>query len=246
MSIYVKICLTAVGLLLAYVVFQYIRTRHYIQLGVPLANSAVRYEQHPTNPTIRLLTIGDSTVVGTGASKPEDSVAGLIGHDYPTMDITNAGKNGARLADLPAKFAQYSNDQFDVVLVQIGGNDVWRFTPFTDIESSLNTVLAEAERVGKHVIILHGGDFKSAKALPLGTRWLFSWRSSRLRDLYKRVIPTTAAQYVDLWTVDLDNPERAAAFYAVDRFHPSSSGYADWYAGIKPALSSVISFEATE
>ncbi len=236
MSIYTKISILLIGLLAVHVITQYIRTRHYLNIGIPLASRAVRYEQHPADPTTRILVIGDSTAVGTGADRPEDSTAGLIGQDFPTSDITNLGVNGARLADLPDRFKVLGDDQFDIVLVQIGGNDVWHFTPFTQIEVSLTTVLKEADRVGKRVVILHGGDFATAKALPLGTRWLFSWRSKKLRDLYLRITPEYGAHYVDLWHINGDQRDHATAFYAVDRFHPSSSGYADWYAQIKPVL----------
>lgn len=236
MTITTKITLGLAILLSIYILGQYFRTRHYLNIGVPLAAKTIAYEQHPINPTTKLLVIGDSTAVGTGASRPEESIAGLIGQDYPTIDITNKGKNGARLADLPEKFAELSDDQFDVVLVQIGGNDVWHFTPFQKIEDSLITVLKEANRVGKRVVILHGGDFATAKALPLGTRWLFSWRSAKLRDLYLKMVPEYGASYVDMWQVNRNDPARAAQFYAIDSFHPSSSGYADWYSQIKPAL----------
>jgi lysophospholipase L1-like esterase len=231
-----KITLGISILLIVYVVAQYFRTRHYINIGVPLAARAVAYEQHPAEPTSHILVIGDSTAVGTGADRPEESTAGLLGHDYPEADIVNRGVNGARLADLSTSFVEFDDQEFDLVLVQIGGNDVWHFTRFTDIEDSLNNVLADATRVGKHVMIMHGGDFASAKALPLGTRWLFSWRSAKLRELYQRVVPEYGASYVDVWHANDNKPDRAAAFYAADNFHPSSSGYADWYAEIKLKL----------
>ncbi len=228
-----KIALGVSTVFIAYVAAQYVRTRHYINIGVPLAAKAIAYEQHPENPTSRILVIGDSTAVGTGADKPEDSTAGLLGKDYPQADIVNRGVNGARLADLSTSFVEFEDQEFDLVLVQIGGNDVWHFTPFTDIEASLNNVLTDATRVGKYVLIMHGGDFASAKALPYGSRWLFSWRSAKLRDLYLRLVPTYSATYIDLWHTNDNEPDRIAAFYAADNFHPSSSGYADWYAEIK-------------
>lgn len=236
MSITTKIILGLVIALAIYVIAQYIRTRHYLAIGIPLSEAAVAYEQHPENPTHKILVIGDSTAVGTGATQPTDSTAGLLGKDYPTADILNRGVNGARLADLPSRFAQFEDQQFDLVLVQIGGNDVWHFTPFNKIETQLNAVLTEATRVGKHVVMMHGGDFISAKALPLGTRWIFSGRSSKLRNLYQRVLPSYGVSYVDVWHANDDKPDRAAAFYAIDQFHPSSSGYADWYTQIKLAL----------
>src|SRR3989338_7153591 len=35
----------------------------------------------------RILIAGDSTAVGAGAAKPEDTIAGRLAHDFPQADI---------------------------------------------------------------------------------------------------------------------------------------------------------------
>lgn len=230
-----------VGLVVAvaiYAIAQYIRTRYYIHIGITLAEAAVAYEQHPDNPTGKILVIGDSTAVGTGAKTSLDSTAGLLGKDYPTADITNKGVNGSRVADLVDRFTKFEPDQFDLVLIQIGGNDIVRFTNLADLETNLKTVLTEANRVGKQVIIVHCGNLGTAKLLPLGTRWIFTQQTAKLRAIYQRLAPQYHAQYVDLWRLGADDPfaRDPNTYYAADYFHPSSAGYADWYTHIKLAL----------
>jgi lysophospholipase L1-like esterase len=226
------------GLIIIYIVVQYLRTRHYLQLGLMIADQAIAYEQHPTSPTARILVIGDSTTVGTGATTPQDSTAGLLGHDFPTADIMNQGVNGARVADLTTRFAEFSDDEFDLVLVQIGGNDIVRFTNYQQLEKDLHTVLAEAQRVGKQVVLLHCGDFGTARLLPVGTRWLITHRTKQLRAIYLRLAPQYEVRYVDLLRPRDRDPfaNDPATYYAADQFHPSSTGYADWYEHIKPIV----------
>lgn len=238
MTLTTKIILGLVIALTIYVIVQYIRTRYYIHIGIALAEAAVAYEQHPDNPTQNILVIGDSTAVGTGAMEPADSTAGLLGKDYPTADITNKGVNGSRVADLVDRFTELEDDQFDLVLIQIGGNDIVRFTNLDVLETDIKTVLTEANRVGKQVIILHCGNLGTATLLPLGTRWLFTQRTAKLRAIYQRLAPQYHAQYVDLWRLGADDPfaHDPSTYYAADYFHPSSAGYADWYAHIKLAL----------
>lgn len=235
MNIAIKISVVIFVVLAVYCVAQYIRSRHYVDIGIGLANVAVPYEQHPADANLRFLVIGDSTAVGTGASKPQDSTAGQLGAQYPTADIINKGVNGAKTHELPDRFAEFEDKQFDLVLVQIGGNDIVRFTNLTDVETNLRAILAEADRVGKQVIILHCGDFGTAKLLPVGTRWIFSRRTEHVRAIYQRVTPDYNAMYVDLWRKDNNDPfaDEPNMFYAVDYFHPSSAGYADWYAHIQ-------------
>ncbi|MBI4408030.1 MAG: SGNH/GDSL hydrolase family protein [Candidatus Kerfeldbacteria bacterium] len=238
MSLTLKICLSLLAIVAIYSVAQYLRSRHYAQIGIQLAEQTTPYEQHPTNPTHHFLVIGDSTAVGTGASSPTDSTAGLLGKDYPTADIINRGVNGSRVVDLTNRFTKFSDDQFDLVLIQIGGNDIVRFTDFTALESDLITVLTEANRVGKQVVILHCGNFGTAKLLPFGSRWIFTQRTAKLRSMYQRLAPQYQAQYVDLWRLGDTDPfaRDPKTFYAADYFHPSSAGYADWYSFIRQTL----------
>jgi len=149
MSLRVKVVILVICLLAVYILAQYLRSRYYVRIGIGLAEQAVAYEQHPAAPSARILVIGDSTAVGTGATTPQDSTAGLLGRDYPAAEIINRGVNGSRVADLTTRFAEFTNDEFDVVLVQIGGNDIVRFTDYAALEQNLHTVLAEAQRVGK-------------------------------------------------------------------------------------------------
>ena len=48
----------------------------------------------------RLLIVGDSTAVGTGASAPQTSLAGLLANAYPSLHIENRGRDGATFAEL--------------------------------------------------------------------------------------------------------------------------------------------------
>lgn len=238
MTLPLKITLGILSIAVLYCLIQYWRTRHYIQIGIALAEQAVPYEQHPANPSLHFLVIGDSTAVGTGASRPEDSTAGRLGKDYPTADIVNKGVNGSKVAALPERFTEFKDDQFDLVLIQIGGNDIVRFTDPAAIERDLKTTLTEANRVGKQVILLHCGNFGTAKLLPVGSRWIFTNRTAKIRTLYQRIAPEYDAAYIDLWRVSSDDPfaRDPDTYYAADYFHPSSAGYEDWYQHIKVEL----------
>jgi len=61
---------------------------------------------------------GDSTGVGTGASSPRNSLAGLIARDHPRLRIDNRARDGATLADVVAQLA--GEERYDVILVQAG------------------------------------------------------------------------------------------------------------------------------
>ena len=48
-----------------------------------LARDARPYTAQPSQPTQRVLVVGDSTAVGTGASTAADSLPGRMGQDHP-------------------------------------------------------------------------------------------------------------------------------------------------------------------
>lgn len=238
MPLPLKILLVIIALILIYVVYAFFRTRHYINIGNGLADAAVKYEQHPENPTVRILTIGDSSVVGTGASKPQESVAGYLGAKYPHADITNIGVNGAKTMEIAPRLASFADQRFDLVLIHAGGNDIVRFTKLSEVEESVRAILQEATKLSDNVIILHGGDVGTARLFPAGTRWLFTRRTHQVREIFLRLTKKFDVHYIDLWRKDANDPffEDPKRFYAADWFHPSSHGYKDWFDHIEPVL----------
>lgn len=233
-----KVTLIIITIIFIYTLTQYIRTRYYVRLGIDLAQSAQSYEQHPEGATQRILIIGDSTAVGTGASSPLFSTAGRLGQDYPLADITNLGVNGSKVAELIPRLEAIQSQEFDLVLIQIGGNDIVRFTNYAELEDDLKVVLQLANQIGNRVIILHCGNVGTAPLFPVGSRWIFTKRTADVREIYQRIVPEYNATYIDLWRDASNDPfaQDPHKYYAADLFHPSNEGYADWYSFIKAAL----------
>ena len=92
-----------------------------------LARDARPYTAQPPQPTRRVLVVGDSTAVGTGASTAADSLPGRIGQDHPQWRIDNLAANGAKFGDVVQQLER-AGGGYDLVLVLAGGNDVIRFT----------------------------------------------------------------------------------------------------------------------
>ena len=67
-----------------------LRSLYYIQLGYKQAARTKPYVRTLADPQFKILFVGDSTGVGTGASSPEYSIAGLIAQKYPTASVINS------------------------------------------------------------------------------------------------------------------------------------------------------------
>ena len=76
-----------------------------IKQSAALARLSEPLQATPVAPLQSLLIVGDSTAVGTGASSPAHSVAGLIARDHPQLRIVNRAEDGAKFADIARQLA---------------------------------------------------------------------------------------------------------------------------------------------
>ena len=169
-----------------------------------LAREARPYTAQPAQPVRRILVVGDSTAVGTGADAPQDSLPGRIGQDHPRWHIDNLAANGARYADVAAQLEQ-APAGYDLVLVLAGGNDVIRLT-------ALDT-------------LGHAPFF----APPVS--WVMSHRSEALHAAAQDIAAARQVRYVRLLKPRSEDPFvlNRKALNAADGLHPSSAGYQEWY-----------------
>lgn len=228
-------------LLIVYAIFSYIRMRRLIDVGNELADNAVAYEQSPEAAEYSFIVFGDSSAVGTGASDPSASTAGRLGAEYPSARIQNKAINGLKSAELVPIIQEHDREQYDLVLIQIGGNDIVRYTKLDTVEESIDAILAEATQLSDNVVLLTSGNVGTAPFFPAPTRWAFTQRTRSVRSIIMAAAETHEVQYIDLFREKTDDPFAADVdkYYADDYFHPSSDGYADWYSFIAKKISTL-------
>ena len=202
-----------------------------IRVGMDLSGRSVPFEARLRDARAKVLVIGDSTGVGTGSSDPADSVAGRIARDFPGVEIVNRARNGARAADVPAQLVGAGNGRYDVILLQVGGNDILRFTPLDELRASVAGVLGEAARKARAVVFISTGNVGLSPAFFPPLNWVYTWRTRSARALFMEAAQERGVQYVDLFRergrgIFEGDPGR---YYAPDFLHPSGEGYGVWY-----------------
>ncbi len=218
-----------------FVLWDYFETQRLIKIGVNLANKAAPFSKDGSGP--RILVIGDSTGVGTGASASTTSLSGLLSKEYPTASIENRSVNGSRTQDLLPRFADIK-EHYDLMMIHIGGNDTVRFTDLTILDKDIRGVIEHAKSIADHVVIVSTGNVGTARLLPLGTRWSFTIRTKQVRSIFQKAASDLGATYVDLYREPAVDPYAIdpKKYYAADSFHPSDAGYEDWFNLIKKQL----------
>jgi lysophospholipase L1-like esterase len=178
-----------------------------------------------------LLIVGDSTAVGTGASQPAESVAGRIGRAFPQVAIVNRGRDGAKTAAVSRQLGNPRDASFDAILIQVGGNDILRFTGVSRLREDLQALLGSAKAQAGLVVMMSTGDVGRAPAFPWPVDKYYSWKSKRVRQMILSLVAAEGVEYIDLYNPRPDNPfyRDPKRFYAHDGLHPSGQGYGLWY-----------------
>ncbi|MFY3386820.1 SGNH/GDSL hydrolase family protein [Paracidovorax sp. MALMAid1276] len=195
-----------------------------------LARDAQPFTAHPRQPTRRVLVVGDSTGVGTGATSPAQSLPGLMGQHHPQWHIDNLAANGARFADVVQQLER-AEPGYDLVLVLAGGNDVIRFTRPDTLRPQVQRTVALARQKGERVVMMPCGDVGHAPFFAPPLSWVMSHRSETLHTLVQQVASGQQVRYVRLLRPRSEDPfvARSKELHAADGLHPSSAGYEEWY-----------------
>jgi len=192
--------------------------------------------------TLRIAWVGDSVAAGVGASEPDAALPRLVARGVGrAVDLHVFAVSGDRAADalsdqLPRLEALRPAP--DVVVVEIGANDVTRLTSAFGFRRTYDAILARASRLGaRHVLALGTPGFGATPRFLQPLRAIAGWRSRRLDAEVRASAAAFGATYVDI--AGPTGPGFAAdpeGTHAADRFHPSDAGYELWSDAVLDAL----------
>ncbi len=201
-----------------------------------LLNKQLAFSSKPYTSTNeqakKILILGDSTAVGTGAHAPEETIAGRLAHDFPNAQIVNVAQNGGIIKDLTKQIEKVSGQTFDIIIISAGGNDVWHFSRLKTIRTHLTGVFLQALTMSNHrVIFLHYNSIGSAPLFPFLIQFFLKIEEKRIYKTIHAVASELQVPIINLFTEETDNPflKNPKHLFARDGIHPSSRGYEVWY-----------------
>ena len=212
--------------IIADVAFEAARFYHHVRVSAGLVAKAIPYQR--ADGSLSMLVIGDSTAVGVGADTPADTVAGYLSNTL-NASVENYSKSGAVTADMEAQFAQAKNSHYDLILIQVGANDVIRFHSLSGTQALLDTILKNARTKSDHVVLLTAGRIGEAPLFPWFVGPFITHRAHQMRDLFKATADANGVAYVDLFNIPdpfLSDPQK---YYAPDGLHLTKDGWYFWY-----------------
>jgi lysophospholipase L1-like esterase len=193
-----------------------------------LAQQSTPLQHTPADATLRMLIVGDSTGVGTGASAPLASLAGLLAQDYPRLWIENRSRDGATFAGTAEQLAR--DGSFDIVLVFAGGNDVIRLRAADALRADIERTVLLARERAEVVVLMPAGNVGNAPFFLPPLSWELTRRARLLHDMVRDVAQRRGVTYVNLFHERDDDPfVQRPELHACDGLHPSDAGYLEWY-----------------
>jgi lysophospholipase L1-like esterase len=178
-----------------------------------------------------MLILGDSTMYGAGVEDPERTVGGLLAAKYPRASIETLAINGAKAKNLHKQMDKAQYQQYDLILIGIGGNDIVQMSAYSAVRRELIVALREASKISKQIILCHSVNIGGIGFFLFPLNHFYDHRSRKLSKLYEDIAAlfpnvTYLNFYRPLNNDHYDKTTRKK-FIAADAFHPNE--YANRY-----------------
>ena len=215
-------------------------------IGKPLgedAHEADRVYKKKYGRPIDLLLLGDSIAAGLGAERPQDTLGAQL-----SRRLAKASRRSVRLLTLAEGGAESSMlaDQLaalppgyvpDVAVVVVGGNDVTHRVRVSDAARELGEAVHDLRAKGTEVVVGTCPDLGALVLVPQPLRSIARRASRQLADAQRDLVLRLGARVVSL--ADVVGPffvSQPDEMFALDRFHPSSTGYKRTAKAMLPSL----------
>ncbi len=212
---------------------------------------------------LSIVSLGDSLTRGVG----DKEGVGYIGRVRAALEteygqktsLTNLAVSGAKTKDLVAqlsnKGAQYSIRQADVIILTIGGNDLFpgwetlgnidltKYRPDVDtFAADANQILAELRKLNPESPIFWVGlynPFEDVQELNGSSEAVVNWNG---------VLEKTALSYPNVYIVPMFDlfQSRGSELLYTDHFHPNEKGYALMASRLMQNIASQLSISVKE
>ncbi len=221
------------------VFFEAIRLIILSRRAVVAGRCAPRANHTPAISTCSILVIGDSTALGTGATKPESTLVGRLAGEFDTATIVNAAQNAMNLATLEKCLNERLQEKYDFVIIHIGGIDTILLTPLKVVRRRLNNCLHTAQKIArKKVILVSVNNAGTSPFFRFPLSRVMSTRSARVSKISHEVTVCNSVLHIPLFAPKSEDPLHSNPdhFFSSDGIHPNDEGYGVWYEKIRQPL----------
>jgi acyl-CoA thioesterase-1 len=204
----------------------------------------LRHKVAPTKKPFVYVAIGDSTVEGIGASKPERNFASLIyaslKQDIKNAQFHNLGIAGDRVEDVLKKQVERAVElKPDLIVLSVGANDIMQHRKLGTFKKEYNQLIEQLNQTKALIVVTNVPDLSLAPVLPKYALPYCKIQVPRFNGVIKHLVHKYGVVFVDLY-------QQSQLFHgyseliSADGLHPSDAGYALWANTIITKISPLI------
>ncbi|MBP2707172.1 SGNH/GDSL hydrolase family protein [Microbispora sp. RL4-1S] len=199
------------------------------------------YGDFPGEP-IRMTVLGDSTSVGLGMTRPEETPAVIIARGLAAVAerpvrLTVLGQSGAESAHLESQVDRALAERPEIAVVFVGANDVTTATLPARAVRHLQKAVGRLCDAGAEVVVGTCPDLGTVRPIAQPLRWVTRRWSRQLAAAQTVAVIEAGGRTVAF--ADLLGPEfdaNPAEMFGPDRFHPSARGYLQAAYAVLPSV----------
>lgn len=198
------------------------------------ADFEVSFTTPGEEPPIRMAVLGDSLVEGVGASSAEASLAGQVALKVSeqtgrAVKVRGFGDSGAETEEVvEEQLTQLEPGEFDVIVLEIGSNDVTAWTGLDELEESTRRMLERATDLAP-IVVFGGSGRLDTPNFQRPLRDIIVWRATQVRELQARIADEfEAVDYMNVAEDVSPTYSRTPGASSSDDFHPSDVGHEIW------------------
>jgi lysophospholipase L1-like esterase len=182
---------------------------------------------------VQYVALGDSTVVGVGASSAQNGyVARLyqrLRTAYPRAQVTNLGVSGATAADVArGQLSQATALRPTLVTISVGPNDITQGADVQQYGVNLEIILADLKRSGAVVIMNLLPDLGISPRFSAQQKPIVGQATVVFNEVVERLGRLYGVEVVDLYHTSQQEFPAHPEYVSGDNYHPSDAGYARW------------------
>ena len=217
------------------------RNRSYAQpeLGLALRATVGRAGA----PPLRLVLLGDSSALGVGVERFDETVGGQLAHllaEGPTgrqVHLSSVGVSGSRSTDLATQVARaLLGERPDVAVILIGANDATAMRRPGEAAAYLGAAVRRLRDARVEVVVGTCPDLGAVRAVAQPLRQVLGWSGRRTARAQTAAVLDAGGSVVDLGTETGPVFRADAGTFCPDGFHPSADGYRVWAHALLPAV----------
>lgn len=196
-------------------------------------------------PPLRVTWLGDSTAAGVGASRPGTTLPRVVADALVTalgrpVQLTVLAMTGDRVEDVLHRQVGRVPPGIDLVVVDVGSNDVTHLTSVRDFRRRYRDVLDRIPHRAT-VVLLGVPDMGAVTRFAQPLRVIAGWRGRILDTEVAHWARDRRLGYVDIAGKTGPSFRRHPGRYlAADHYHPSDGGYRLWADAAIPVIEEVV------